>query len=74
VLAAPRSLSLLCIQHIDGDLATQSLLDTVNADGRFAVTHCKLDGLLVMRISIGALNTDQATVDALIQVMTEASQ
>ena len=74
VLAAPRSLSLLCIQHIDGDLATQSLLDAVNADGRFAVTHCKLDGLLVMRIAIGALNTDQATVDALIQVMTEASQ
>jgi aromatic-L-amino-acid decarboxylase len=72
-LAAPRSLSLLCIQHVAGDAATQALLDTVNGDGRFAATHCRLDGLLAMRIAVGALNTNRDTIDALIRVLVSAA-
>lgn len=63
-LAAPRSLSLLCIRHMEGDAATQRLIDGVNGDGRFAVTHCRLAGRLVMRVAIGAAATDQADIEA----------
>jgi aromatic-L-amino-acid decarboxylase len=70
-LAAPQRLSLLCIQHVDGDAQTQRLLDEVNADGRFAVTHCKLDGRLVIRVAIGTLSTTLDDVQALCQLLDE---
>ncbi len=71
-LAAPRSLSLLCIRHVDGDAATQQLLDAVNADDRFAVTHCTLDGRLVMRVAIGALSTELADVETFSEYLLAA--
>ncbi len=70
-LAAPRSLSLLCIRHTDGESGTQKLLDMVNGDGRFAATHCRLDGALVMRIAIGTLAVDRKSVDSLIEVLEQ---
>ena len=63
-LAAPRSLSLLGICHVDGDAATQRLIDSVNADDRFAVTHCILDDRLVMRVAVGSAATDLADIEA----------
>ncbi|MDP7029582.1 MAG: pyridoxal-dependent decarboxylase [Phycisphaerales bacterium] len=70
-LTAPRSLSLCCVHHMDGDQATQRVIDRVNADGRFAVTHCRLQDRLSMRVAIGTLAVDQDTVDALIEVLEE---
>lgn len=64
-LAAPRSLGLLCIRHVDGDDATQRVLDAVNADGRFAVTHCRLSESLVIRVAIGTLAVEARHVEAL---------
>jgi aromatic-L-amino-acid decarboxylase len=69
LLAAERSLTLLCVRHEDGDDATQAMLDTVNADGRFATTHCRLDDRLVMRIAIGTLDVEAEHIDALFQCM-----
>ena len=66
LLAAPRTLSLLCIRHTEGDDATQNLIDRINQSDRFAVTHCRLDGHLVMRVAVGTLAVDQETVDAFI--------
>ncbi len=63
-LAAPRSLSLLGICHVDGDAATQRLIDSVNADDRFAVTHCILDDRLVMRVAVGSAATALADIEA----------
>lgn len=62
-LAAPRSLSLLCIRHVDGDAATRQMIDAVNTDDRFAVTHCTLDDRLAMRIAVGALSTERADIE-----------
>ena len=58
-------LNLVAIAHVDGDAATQSLIDAVNRDGRFLVSHCRFHGELVLRVSIGALATDAAHVEAL---------
>ena len=64
-LAVPRSLGLLCIGHLDGDEATQRVLDAVNADGRFAVTHCRIGESLVMRVAIGSLAVEAVHVESL---------
>jgi len=73
LLAAPRSFSLVCVRHADGDSATQRMIEAINADGRFAVTHCRLDGHLVLRIAVGTLDVDRDTVDALIDLISTAA-
>jgi aromatic-L-amino-acid decarboxylase len=57
-------LNLVCVAHKDGDDATQRLIDAVNRDGRFFVSHCRFHGRLVLRVSIGALATTRAHVAA----------
>ena len=59
------TLNLVAIAHRDGDEATQRLIDAVNSDGRFFVSHCRFHGTLVLRVSIGALATTSDHVDAL---------
>ena len=56
-LAVRPSLNLVAIVHADGDSATQRLIDAVNRDGRFLVSHCRFHGHLVLRVSVGALAT-----------------
>ncbi|HEY8059919.1 MAG TPA: pyridoxal-dependent decarboxylase, partial [Acidimicrobiales bacterium] len=48
VLAAPPRLGLVCLRHVDGDGATQALLDGVNASGEEYLTHTRLDDRLVI--------------------------
>ena len=52
----------MCIAHRDGDDATQRLIDAVNATGAH-VTHTRLDGRLVLRVSIAAAEVQQRHVD-----------
>ena len=64
-LAAPPRLGLVCLRHVDGDDATQALMDAVNASGEQYLTHTRLDGRLVIRISIGQTHTEERHVRAL---------
>ncbi len=65
VLAAPPRLGLVCLRHVDGDEATQAVLDAVNASGEQYLTHTRLDGRLVIRVSIGQTHTEARHVRAL---------
>jgi aromatic-L-amino-acid decarboxylase len=68
-------LNLVCLAHRDGDDATQRLIDAVNRDGRFFVSHCRFHGRLVLRVSIGALATTRAHVAAFAeQLLLEADR
>jgi len=68
-------LNLVCLAHRDGDDATQRLIDAVNHDGRFFVSHCRFHGRLVLRVSIGALATTRAHVAAFAeQLLLEADR
>ncbi|MEY2588187.1 MAG: aromatic-L-amino-acid/L-tryptophan decarboxylase [Acidimicrobiaceae bacterium] len=62
---APCDLNLVCFAHVDGDDASQRLLDAVNADGSAYVTHTKLDGRYAIRVSIGQTRTERRHVEAL---------
>ena len=63
-LVVEPALNLVAIAHKAGDAHTQRLIDAVNRDGRFFVSHCRFHGRLVLRVSIGALATTPAHVDA----------
>jgi aromatic-L-amino-acid decarboxylase len=56
LVVAP-TLNLVSVAHRAGDDETQRLIDAVNRDGRFFVSHCRFHGRLVLRVSIGALAT-----------------
>jgi len=64
-IATPPRLGLVCLRHIDGDAATDALIDAVNASGRHLVTRTEVDGGSILRVSIGARTTAAEHVDAL---------
>ena len=59
---APAPLNLICFRRKGGDDATQAILDRVNATGRIYLTHTKLSGHYVLRMSIGQTNTQREHV------------
>jgi len=72
-IAAPHPLNLVCLRHVDGDEATQRVIDRVNASGEAFVTHTRLDGTLVLRVCIGAQRTEARHVERLWALLTSAA-
>jgi hypothetical protein len=74
-LVTEPALNLGAIAHKGGDESTQRLIDAANRDGRFFVSHCRFHGRLVLRVSIGALATTPAHVEALTEhLLAEAAR
>lgn len=73
-LAAPVPLNLVCFSHVAGDQATQHVLDTVNASGRAYLTHAKVHGRLVIRLSVGQEKSGQEQVEAVWAQLLDAGQ
>ena len=68
-------LNLVAIAHTGGDESTRRLIDAVNRDGRFFVSHCRFHGRLVLRVSVGALATTPAHVEAFTEhLLAEAAR
>ena len=72
-LVAPVPLHLVCLAHVDGDEATQRVLDAVNADGRVFLTHTRVDGRLTIRVSVGAAQTEREHVALLEELLAAAA-
>ena len=72
-LAAPPPLNLVCFRHLGGDEVNQGILDRVNSSGALFLTHTKLDGRLVLRMSIGAARTERRHVERAWWAIREAS-
>lgn len=53
----PTPLNLVTFRHRDGDDATQWILEQVNRTGRAYLSHTKLNGMFVIRMSIGQTDT-----------------
>ena len=66
---APAPLNLVCLAHVDGDDATQRVLDAVNGDGRVFLTHTRVDGRLTVRVSVGAAQTEREHVALLEELL-----
>jgi aromatic-L-amino-acid decarboxylase len=72
-LAAPAPLNLVCLRHRGGDAVNQRIMDRVNGSGRLFLTHARLDGALVLRMSIGGTNTERRHVEQAWAAIREAA-
>jgi aromatic-L-amino-acid decarboxylase len=68
-VVAPAPLNLVCIRHRGGDERTGTIMERVNSTGRAFVTHTRLDGRLVIRVSIGQTWTERRHVAGLWEML-----
>lgn len=61
----PTPLNLICVAHVAGDEATEALLGALNDSGRVALSHTRVDGRYLLRLSVGQTRTTAASVDEL---------
>ena len=62
---APVPFALVSFVHVDGNEATDALVDRINGDGRFYITGSEAGGRRYARISVGSTWTTRTHVDAL---------
>ena len=72
-LVAPTPFGLVSFRHVDGDIATDALAETINAAGWAYLTPSKLDGASFIRASIGQTNTTAEHVERLWGVIDAAA-
>ncbi len=63
-LAAHVPLNLVCFRHRSGDELNERLLCALNASGALYLTHTRLNGRFVLRLSIGGTYTQRRHVEA----------
>jgi aromatic-L-amino-acid decarboxylase len=73
-LAAPAPLNLVCLRHCGGDAVNQAILERLNAGGELYLTHTKLDGRYVLRMSIGQSQTELRHIEAAWQKIQAAAR
>lgn len=74
-LAAPVPFSTVCFRLRDGgDDTNRRLLERVNADGRFLLSHTVLRDRFVLRAALGNLGTTRRHVEAMWDLVTSAAQ
>jgi aromatic-L-amino-acid decarboxylase len=61
----PVPLNLVCFGLRAGDDAGEELLDALNATGRVGLSHTRIDGRFLLRVSVGQTTTTAAHVDEL---------
>ena len=64
-LAAPRTLSLVCLRHVGGDDRTRHMVGEVNRSGEAFLTHTVVDDRYVLRVAIGGTATTRTDVERL---------
>ena len=72
-LMAPAPLNLVCFRHRGGDEVNQGIMERLNASGDLYLTHTKLDGKLVLRMSIGQAHTEARHVERAWERIREAA-
>lgn len=58
-------LNLVCFAHRSGDTASQELLAALNATGRVGLSHTRIDGRYLLRVSVGQTSVTSAHTDQL---------
>jgi aromatic-L-amino-acid decarboxylase len=73
-LAAPAPLNLVCLRHCGGDAVNQAILERLNGSGELYLTHTKLNGRYVLRMSIGQSHTELRHIEAAWQKIQAAAE
>ncbi len=72
--AAPVHLNLVCVRHVNGDNATDALINAANKTGRILLTRTVLDGRSALRLSIGTRSTTAAHARAMTALLGSLSE
>ena len=72
-LAAPAPLNLVCVRHVAGDGVTEATMERINRSGAAFLTHTKVDGRFVLRVSIGQTMTEQRHVERLQELLRDTA-
>ena len=72
-VVAPRPLNLVCIRHEAGDEVTEAVMQRINRSGKAFLTHTRVDGQFVIRVSIGQTTTQRQHVDALWRLLRDTA-
>lgn len=67
-------LNLVCFKHKSGNDFNMKLMTAVNETGKAYFTHTKLNGQVVLRLSIGQTNTEEKHVKAAWNLILETSR
>jgi aromatic-L-amino-acid decarboxylase len=62
-IVAPAPLNLVCFRYRGSDEENQRLMDHLNRSGDIYLTHTKLGGRFVLRLSVGQTNTEMRHVE-----------
>jgi aromatic-L-amino-acid decarboxylase len=73
-LSAPAVLQLVCFRHVAGDGASEQVMRAVNESGRAFLTHAKVNGQFILRLSVGAERTELRHVQAVWEMLQEAGR
>ena len=73
-LVAPHPLNLVCFRHKAGERVTSDLMDKLNGSGKLYLTHTRLNGELVLRMSIGAAATKSEHVSRAWDLIRETAE
>jgi aromatic-L-amino-acid decarboxylase len=73
-LAAPAPLNLVCFRHLGGDEVNQRILERLNRSGDVFLTHTRLHGRLVIRMSIGGTWTRRRHVAEAWEAIRKAAE
>ena len=66
--------NLVCFRHKNGDDFNMNLMNAVNNTGKIYFTHTKLNGQVVLRMSIGQTNTEKKHVKAAWKLIQEKAE
>jgi aromatic-L-amino-acid decarboxylase len=64
-ICAPAPLSVICFRHRGSDDANRMLLDAINGSGKFYISSTVAHGRYILRIAVGNMLTNRATLDEL---------
>ena len=70
---APTLFSLVSFAHLDGNAATDALVERVNSDGRFHITASEAAGRRYARVAVGSTWTTRGHVEALADLLIDSA-
>jgi aromatic-L-amino-acid/L-tryptophan decarboxylase len=73
-LAAPTVLQLVCFRHVAGDAATEQIMRAVNESGKAFLTHAKVNGQFILRLSVGGVHTELRHVQHVWELLQDAAR
>ncbi|HET9492668.1 MAG TPA: pyridoxal-dependent decarboxylase [Chloroflexia bacterium] len=73
-IAAPTVLQLVCFRHVAGDEASEQIMRAVNESGKAFLTHAKVNGQFVLRLSVGQVHTELRHVQDVWEQLQDAAR